>query len=238
LTLPLRTSEGTIGLLDLQSETPDLFSPADAAIIQILADQLAGSIERGRLLLQVQERLGRLEQSYRRFTDDSWEDFDRPGQRAVGYRYDNVRLEPVGSIPPEAQQALAAGRVFTSGNGAGPSKTGHSAYLPVRLRGQTLGVISVNFQGGAPPERSLRMLEQAADRLGTALENVRLLEDSLRRASKERLISDITARIGSSISVQNVLQTAVEELGRALPGSEVSINFKSQGAQREKEVEP
>ena len=79
------------------------------------------------------------------------------------------------------------------------------------------------------------MLEQAADRLGTALENVRLLEDSLRRALKERLISDITAKISSSISVRNVLQTAVEELGRALPGSEISINFRGEGPAREKD---
>jgi hypothetical protein len=79
------------------------------------------------------------------------------------------------------------------------------------------------------------MLEQAADRLGTSLENVRLLEESLRRASKERLISEITGRIGSSISVRNVLQTAAEELGRALPGTEISINFSHQARSLEKE---
>ena len=80
------------------------------------------------------------------------------------------------------------------------------------------------------------MLEQAADRLSTALENVRLLEDSLQRATKERLISEITAKISSSISVRNVLQTAVEELGRALPGSDVSIRFQT--PEGEKEVAP
>jgi GAF domain-containing protein len=66
--------------------------------------------------------------------------------------------------------------------------------------------------------------------LGTALENVRLLEESLRRASRERLIGEITAKISSSISVRNVLQTAVEELGRAIPGSDVSIRFRTEAA--------
>lgn len=69
------------------------------------------------------------------------------------------------------------------------------------------------------------MIQQAADRLAGALENVRLLEDSQRRASKERLIGEITSRIGSSINMRNLLQTAVEELGRALPGSDISIDF-------------
>jgi GAF domain-containing protein len=82
------------------------------------------------------------------------------------------------------------------------------------------------------------MLEQAAERLGTAVENVRLLEDSMRRASKERQISEITSKISSSISVRNVLQTAVEELGRALPGSDVSIRFRPEAAAPEKDVAP
>ncbi|MFH1186236.1 MAG: GAF domain-containing protein [Chloroflexota bacterium] len=234
LSLPLRTNEGTIGLLDIQSEKPQAFALADTAIIQVLADQLAAAIERGRLLLQVQERLGQLEQSYRRFTDQSWGAYTRTGPRAAGYRYDNVRLDPLTSVPQEAQRALQAGGTFLSGNGAADGS--QTAFIPIRLRGQTLGVITANFRAGRAPARTLAMLEQAADRLGTALENVRLLEDSLRRASKERLIGEITAKISSSISVRNVIQTAVEELGRALPGSDVSINFRTEAATPEKEV--
>jgi len=233
LSLPLRTNEGTIGLLDLQSNKLQAFTPADTAIIQVLADQLAAAIERGRLLIQAQERLGQLEQTYRRFTGESWGAYARTGPRAMGYRYDNVRLDPVTTVTQEARQVLMSGSTFISGDGAqGGSQT---AYIPVRLRGQTLGVITVNFRQGRAPDRTMTMLEQAADRLGTALENVRLLEDSLRRALKERLISDITAKISSSISVRNVLQTAVEELGRALPGSEISINFRGEGPAREKD---
>ncbi len=70
------------------------------------------------------------------------------------------------------------------------------------------------------------MVRQLADRLATALENARLLEDSLRRANKERAIGEITSKIGASMNMRNVLQTAVEELGRAIPGSEVVIQFR------------
>ena len=65
------------------------------------------------------------------------------------------------------------------------------------------------------------------DRLATALENARLLEDSLRRANKERAIGEITAKISASVNMRNVLQTAVEELGRAIPGSDVLIQFQA-----------
>jgi GAF domain-containing protein len=111
-----------------------------------------------------------------------------------------------------------------------------SAAIPIRLRGKTLGIINVNFRHGRAPERTIAMIEQAAERLGTAIENVRLLEDSLRRANKERLIGDLTAKIGTSINMRNLLQTAVEELGRALPGSDVSIDFRAAAGPQEKET--
>jgi GAF domain-containing protein/HAMP domain-containing protein len=225
LCVPLRTREGTIGLLDLQSDSAAAFTPADTAIMQLLADQLAAAIERSRLLLRSQERVGQLEQSYQRFSEQSWGAYSRTSQRPIGYRYDNVRLDPVSAMPEEARKALESGRVYVSGDGVADAT--HVAYIPIRLRDQTLGVISANFREGQPPPRTLSLLEQAAERLGTALENVRLLEESLRRASKERMIGEMTAKISSSISVRNVLQTAVEELGRAIPGSDVSIRFRT-----------
>jgi len=234
LSLPLRTTEGTIGLLDLQTDKPQAFTPADVAIIQVLADQLAAAIERVRLLLQVQERLGQLEQSNRRFTQESWGAYGQTGPRPLGYRYNNVRLDPVRSIPEGAQPALESGTKSISGDKAADGS--QTTFIPIRLRDQTLGVITANFREGRAPARTLAMLEQAADRLGTALENVRLLEESMRRAAKERLIGEITAKISSSISVRNVLQTAVEELGRALPGSDVSIKFRAEAVAREKET--
>jgi hypothetical protein len=60
-----------------------------------------------------------------------------------------------------------------------------------------------------------------------ALESARLLEDSQRVAAKEQIIGQITGKIGSSINLRNVLQTAVEELGHAIPGSEIVIKLES-----------
>jgi len=74
------------------------------------------------------------------------------------------------------------------------------------------------------------MIQEAARRLGTALENVQLLEDSIRRANKERQIGEITAKIGASINMRNILQTAAEELGRVLPGSDVTIRLGGAGS--------
>ena len=70
-------------------------------------------------------------------------------------------------------------------------------------------------------------MQAISDRLALALDNARLLQESQRRAAKEQKIGDVTAKIGASINMSSVLQTAVEELGRVLPGSEVIIQFQS-----------
>jgi hypothetical protein len=73
-----------------------------------------------------------------------------------------------------------------------------------------------------------------ADRLSLALESATLLRSTQRRAEIERLTADISGKISSSINLRNVLQTAVEELGQVLPGSEVVIQFQTeQGRKKE-----
>ena len=49
----------------------------------------------------------------------------------------------------------------------------------------------------------------------------------MRRANKERAIGEISSKISASVNMRNVLQTAVEELGRAIPGSEVLIQLQT-----------
>ena len=103
--------------------------------------------------------------------------------------------------------------------------------VDVKLRGQIIGVLNIK----APTtnrtwnQDEINLAEAISDRLAIALDNARLLQDSQRRAAKEQKIGDVTAKIGASINMRSMLQTAVEELGRALPGSEVVIQFESNG---------
>jgi GAF domain-containing protein len=66
-----------------------------------------------------------------------------------------------------------------------------------------------------------------ADRVALAVENARLLESSQNQATRERTVGEITSKIGASVNLRNVLQTAVEELARILPGSDVVIQIES-----------
>jgi GAF domain-containing protein len=76
----------------------------------------------------------------------------------------------------------------------------------------------------------IELVEAISERLSIALENARLIQESRRQLVKEQTISEVTGKIGTSINLKNVLQTAVEELGRAMPGSEVLIKLQSGNA--------
>ncbi len=58
-----------------------------------------------------------------------------------------------------------------------------------------------------------------------AIENARLLDQTRKQAERERLVRDISSKISASIQIDTVMQTAVEELGRALDVSRCLIRL-------------
>jgi hypothetical protein len=100
----------------------------------------------------------------------------------------------------------------------------------VLLRGQEIGKLKVNSQGAdrSWDQDEIAIVQVAAERAALALENARLLEDAQRRASKEQIIGEISSKIGASINLDNILQTTLREMGRILPGAEISIQVENE----------
>ncbi len=69
----------------------------------------------------------------------------------------------------------------------------------------------------------INIAQAVTERLGLALDNARLFEETSTRASRERLVSDITTRIRGTNDPQEMIKTAVEELQRALGATRVEI---------------
>ncbi len=228
MALPLIFREDTIGILDVQSRKPGAFTESDANTLSILADQIAIAIENARLFGETLQAREEAETLYNQFLRTEWNTFLQQ-KESVGYRQSIVGgralQAPVQS--EDIRQALENGKVavFDGKDVKSPS----SLAVPIKLRGQTIGVLNIR----APKNRKwlqdeINLAQAISDRLALALDNARLLQESQRRAAKEAKIGEVTARIGASINMRNVLQIAVEELGRALPGAEVVIQFESE----------
>jgi HAMP domain-containing protein len=104
--LPIRIGDRLLGVLDVQSRAPGAFSPADVEALQIVADQIAVSIENGRLFARQQRVLqledlvisltGKIHQTFK--LDTILENAATELGRAFGARRAVVRLRP-----PEAE---------------------------------------------------------------------------------------------------------------------------------------
>ena len=230
MALPLKVENNIIGVLDVQSDQPEAFNEDDVAIMQVMADQLATAIERTRLLQEVERNLRELEGAYGQFTRDNWKRLtDGTATGSLGYRFDNVRLERITELPELAGDALASGKVVNSNGRYAGTEKDRSAAIPIKLRGQTIGVVSLKLKEGYD-SNTISIIESAAERLAAALESARLYEEARLRADREQSISRVTTAISASTGYEQILQTTVREIGNILGDTEVAIQILDEPA--------
>lgn len=226
MALPLNVRGETIGVIDIQSTKPGVFTENDAKTLSILADQIAIALENARLFGQNKQALEEVQSLYNQYQRQEWKTFFQNRQN-LGYVQSLTNGQPleVAVESDDIQRALENGHVVVGTN----DKSIPTMAIPVKLRGQTIGVLRIQ----APTKNrrwnqdEINLAQAISDRLALALDNARLLLVSQRQTAKEQKVGEVTAKIGASINMRNVLQTAVEELGRALPGSEVIIQFQN-----------
>jgi GAF domain-containing protein len=209
MALPLNIGSQTVGILDVQSKEIGAFKKEDIAVLGVLADQISVAIENARLFSQTKQALADSQTIYQQYVQQDWVHFSR-SLKHKGYAYDGIKAAPLEAAPP--------------------SPPPHALTIPIKIRGLTIG--SVTIRSNNPlrtwSQNEINLAQTAADRAGLGIENFRLLTEAQRRAAKERTISDITSRIGTSVDLRAIMQAAVEELGRVMPGSEVVLQFHEQ----------
>ena len=233
MALPLKVKNRTVGVLDVQSEKPGAFTEYDINTLSILADQVAIAIENARLFTQSQQALAELQSQYKGQLQESWKTFIRD-EEVIGYHQGLMGGKKVTKPieTEEIRQAMNRGEVLVL-NGEGKQEA--AIVVPIKLRGQIIGTMKIK----APTtnrkwsEDEANLTQAISDRLSLALENARLIQESQRQAINEQRISEITGKIGASINLKSVLQTAVEELGHAIPGSEIIIKFEQKNEDEE-----
>jgi GAF domain-containing protein/HAMP domain-containing protein len=223
MALPLKVNEQLLGVLDVQSEQPEAFTQDDISTLQIMADQLALAIQRVRLSQEQEYNLRQLEGTYQNFTLSNWRKFSQERTFNPGYRFDGVNLTALDIYPEGSQETLRKGKsVILPGGNETKSTT---LAVPLKLRDQILGVMSIGFGEGTINPETISLAEEIASRLAAALENARLYSETQKQAEQTRVVSEISNIITSSINIENILRTAVRELGHINPDTEVTIRI-------------
>lgn len=228
--LPMKSRGETIGVLDVQSKDENAFSTEDLQVLTTLANQVAIALENSRLLTETRAALTQVQEVYNEFTRAEWSRIASSDETQKGFRYQPGKIETIETPidQPEIRAALQSGRAAANQMETFAGKRAAVA-VPVRLRGEIIGVLQVESEDPSRQwtEDDITLIEAVAERAALAMENARLFQDARRRASKERTISEATARISGSLNIENILHATAEELERVLGGSEVLIQFQN-----------
>jgi GAF domain-containing protein/HAMP domain-containing protein len=227
--LPMKSHQETFGVLDVQSTEAGAFSTEDLQVLTALANQVSIALENARLLTETRAALKQVQEVYDEFTRAEWSRTVAQTEQP-GFRYQTGRIEMLEKPlqTPEVVSAIQNAQAVTGSSGNGSGERSMVA-VPVMLRGEVIGILHIESNDSAKPwsEDDVSLVEAVAERAAFAMENARLFQDARRRAAKERLISEATARISGALNIENILQTTAEELERVLGGSEVLIQFQS-----------
>lgn len=212
IALPLLKSGEVIGVLDVQSTEPNAFSQEDIEILSTLADQVAVAITNATLYEETQRALMESDLIYRQNLKAGWERFTH-SLNLVGIERKGLQTtlltEPI-EIPEGNSRAATNGRL----------------HLPIRLRGEKIGTLSVeNSSQRQFTQDELDVISAILERAALSLENARLLEESQRRAAREQTIREMSAKIGSGTEIEAILKTAVRELGAQIGGAQITVEI-------------
>jgi GAF domain-containing protein len=210
IALPLAVGEKLLGVLDVHSTVRGAFSPIDAAVLKVVADQVAVAIENARLFSENADALDDIRRAYGELNRSAWGKLlsTRPSH---GYRCDeDGRILPVSGEWPEEMVAAEE-------SAATAQPDPQTLAVPVKFGDEVRGVIRLRKpEDESWSNEEIEFMEDLSEQLFVALESARLYQETQRRAERERLAAQITARMRASNDPQTILQTAVQELRQAL----------------------
>ncbi|MBN1954312.1 MAG: GAF domain-containing protein, partial [Anaerolineae bacterium] len=208
--LPLIARGQVIGALSVQSDQTGWFDRDTAAALETVADQVAVALDNARLFAESQRALEAAQRAYGEAGRRAWADLVRL-RGEWGYSYSGGAALPVeGSWQPEMMEAAQTGqRVAGAALSAGAETASEGAEtapllaVPLRVRDQVVGAVGFYKADGNEDwtAEEAGLMETLVGQLGVALESAQLFEETQRRAGRERLIGEVTARVRETLDV-------------------------------------
>jgi GAF domain-containing protein len=237
LALPLVLRDETVGAIDLQSRQPNLFSAADVSTLQAVASLIAMGLdglqlhetsqrnqrENHALVQQTQANLREIERLNYQLTGRAWTDYLRlqADSTAMTVDFESGQLQREADWTATLNEAVAQHNVVTE------TEAGRQVVaLPIIVRNETIGAMEFEMDAADRlPDGAIELISAVGQRLGLAMENRRLFDETQKVAQREALINDIGAKLQAASGVDAILQQAAHHLQEALSAHQVTIRL-------------
>ncbi len=237
LVLPLVANEEIIGALDIHSANVNGFDDTDVALLQVISNHLVSAVdglrayelaqrnlrENQALYQQAQVSLREIERLNYQLTGRAWTEYLRLHGDATGFTLDvetGQTVEEADWTPNLNEAAQQQEMVTTTDDGR------RMVALPIMVRNEVIGAMEFELDSDDElPDGARELIVAVGQRLGMALENRRLFDETQRVAQREALINDIGAELQSATGVDAIIQRAARHLQEALEASQITIRI-------------
>jgi GAF domain-containing protein len=240
LIVPLLYFDVLIGVLDVHNRASQ-FTPEDMAMLQLFAEQVTATLIQSRTVADLRRSLRDQEESARSFRAQL-ADVRRSGvagagewsaylaQRGQVFGYDlshegqALRAVAANDLPEHLRPALERGEITVEHQG-----DEQIINVPIISRGETLGAMSFALPAAMTVnERQLELVRTVSNRLGLALENTRLFEQTQAQAARERKANEVASLLISATDVRSVLNLAAESFNEVLGAIHTRVYLQPQ----------
>ena len=234
LGIPILDTQGVIGVIDIQSEQLDAFSPTEIDALQVIANQLATAIrntrlfadkentirENQRLFIESETNLREIQRLNRQLTKQAWSDYLVANRRIDGVTLSNDGFRNRADWSEEMVAASQKRRAITE------DKDGkRTIAVPIELRGEVVGAIELETEQNKNSDDIVDMVSTISQNLGVSLDNARLFEESNEATAQEQQVSKIVSQYQSAESVDDLLRLTIKGLAETLGAERASIRL-------------
>jgi GAF domain-containing protein len=239
LAIPLVINNEIIGALDVQSSHPNAFDAETVSLLRAIALQvtmavdglrLHESVERSMrenqaLNEQTQASLREIRRLNYLLTGRAWADYIRQQADAAAmtleFEDERTQTHPEADWTPSLDRAASEHRVITT-----HADGRHVIALPIMVRDEVIGAMEFELDPDSDiSDSNLELISAVGQRLGLAMENRRLFDETQRVAQREALINDIGAQLQSATGVDAIIQHAAHHLQESLAAQRVTIRI-------------
>ncbi len=224
IAVPIKLGDEILGVLDVQSDTPDALTEDDQLLLEGLCGQIAIAIESTRLQQEMEERLRELTTLQRYMSREGWQKYRADKMHTTGFWFDQTGVRPLESnefrqlTPILTESGNGNGHTAVQDDGKNTTPDREIKDIPLVVRGEAIGAFGVEDDSERPftPEET-EFLNAIAEQVSEALEAARLFEqtqDALtgqeQLASELSTVAEVSTAASTILEVNQLLQTVVE----------------------------